>query len=261
MRLTLLGTGTSMGVPQIGCGCDVCRSDDPRDRRTRTSALIELGDTTLLIDTPPELRLQVLRAGVEQVDAVLYTHEHADHVHGIDDLRSFSQLRGSPLPLYGPASTMAHLQQSFRYIFDDGVIPPRGTSKPRLTAETLQPGVAATIAGVSVLPVALEHGPLTVFGYRIGDLGYVTDVKRIEGDALRLLRGVRTLVLNALWWRPHPTHLSFGEAIATAREIGAERTVLTHLTHETGHRELLERLPDGIEPGYDGLTMEIADQC
>jgi phosphoribosyl 1,2-cyclic phosphate phosphodiesterase len=261
MRLTLLGTGTSMGVPQIGCGCAVCRSDDPRDRRTRTGALVEVDGVRLLIDTPPELRLQLLRADVPRIDAVLYTHEHADHVHGIDDLRSFSQLQGGALPLYGPASTLAHLDRSFRYIFDDGVVPQRGTSKPRLTLNVLQAGVEATIAGVPVLPIALEHGKLTVFGYRIGKLGYVTDAKRIEGDAIEKLRGVQVLVLNALWWRPHPTHLSIEEAIATAREIGADRTFLTHLTHETAHQELLERLPAGIEPGYDGLTLEIGDRC
>lgn len=259
MRLTLLGTGTSMGVPQIGCGCAVCRSADPRDRRTRSSALIESGTTTLLIDTPPELRLQVLRAGVGHVDAVLYTHEHADHVHGIDDLRSFSLLRRAPLPVYGPPATIDHLRTAFRYIFDDSIVAQPGTSKPRLTLTALAPNVPVTIAGVAVLPLAFEHGPLTVYGYRVGALGYLTDVKRVGATALALLEGVRVLVLNALWWRTHPTHLSIDEAIETARAIGAERTLLTHLTHETGHRELLERLPAGVEPGYDGLTVEIPE--
>ena len=254
MRLTLLGTGTSMGVPQIGCGCAVCRSTDPRDRRNRTSALIETGDHTLLIDTPPELRLQVLGAGVRRIDAVLYTHEHADHVHGIDDLRSFSLMRGGELPLYGPPSTIEHLRSSFRYIFDPSVVPLEGTSKPQLTLHPLAPNVPAHVAGVDILPIAFEHGTMTVYGYRIGKLAYVTDVKRIDATALALLRGVRVLILNALWWRTHPTHLSFDEAIAAAREIGAERTILTHLTHETGHQELLDRLPAGIEPGFDGLT-------
>lgn len=257
MRLTLLGTGTSMGVPQIGCGCSVCRSQDPRDQRTRTSALVEVAGTSILIDTPPELRLQVLRAGVPGIDAVLYTHEHADHVHGIDDLRSFSLLRRAPLPLYGPESTIEYLRSGFRYIFDDAVVPIPGTSKPQLTLHALTPNVPATIAGVEVLPIGFEHGRMTVFGYRIGALAYITDVKRIGPDAMALLRDVRVLVLNALWWRPHPTHLSIDEAIAASRAIGAERTLLTHLTHETGHQELQARLPDGIEPGYDGLTVEI----
>jgi phosphoribosyl 1,2-cyclic phosphate phosphodiesterase len=258
MRLTLLGTGTSMGVPQIGCGCAVCHSSDPHDQRTRTSALIETGNATLLIDTPPELRLQVLRANVRQLDAVLYTHEHADHVHGIDDLRSFSLLRGSALPLYGPASTIEHLRSSFRYIFDDAVVPMAGTSKPQLTLHALTPNVPAMIAGVSVLPIAFEHGPLTVFGYRIGPVAYITDVKHVGAEAVAMLRGVQVLVLSALWWRSHPTHHSIDEAIATACAIGAERTFLTHLTHETGHRDLAARLPAGIEPGYDGLTVEIS---
>lgn len=257
MRLTLLGTGTSMGVPQIGCGCAVCRSDDPRDRRSRTSALVETGTATLLIDTPPELRLQVLRAGVRNVDAVLYTHEHADHIHGIDDLRSFSQLRGAPLALYGPPGTMAHLRQSFRYIFDDAVVPLPGTSKPHLTLHPLAPDVPVEIAGSEVLPIAFRHGTMSVYGYRIGALAYVTDVKEVPPAAVALLRGVELLVLNALWWRPHPTHLSIDEAVAVARAVGAARTILTHLTHETGHRELAEHLPAGIEPGYDGLTVEI----
>ena len=248
-----------MGVPQIGCGCAVCRSADPRDRRTRSSALVESGGSTLLIDTPPELRLQILRAQVEHVDAVLYTHQHADHVHGIDDLRSFTLLRRTPLPLYGPPSTIGHLRSAFQYIFDDSIVVPEGTSKPRRTLTPLPSNVPVAIAGVNVLPIEFEHGPLTVYGYRIGALGYVTDVKRVGPGAMALLAGVRVLVLNALWWRSHPTHLSIEEAIATAKAIGAERTILTHLTHETGHRALLECLPAGVEPGYDGLTVEIPE--
>jgi phosphoribosyl 1,2-cyclic phosphate phosphodiesterase len=257
MRLTLLGTGTSMGVPQIGCGCAVCRSTDPHDQRSRASALVEVDGAHLLIDTPPELRLQLLRHDIRCIDAVLYTHEHADHVHGIDDLRSFSLMQRREIPLYGPPTTIAHLERSFNYIFDDGVVPLPGTSKPRLTLHPLPPGVSARVAGITVLPLAFEHGAMTVYGYRIGPLAYITDVKRVGPDAIAALRGVPVLVLNALWWRPHPTHLSIDDAIAVAREVGAERTLLTHLTHETAHAELLERLPPGIEPGYDGLTLEI----
>lgn len=259
MRLTLLGTGTSMGVPQIGCECAVCRSDDPRDRRFRSAALVETESATVLIDSPPELRLQVLRAGVRRLDAVLYTHEHADHINGIDDLRSFCLLQGRSIPLYGPEPTMTHLRSSFRYIFDDTVVPMPGTSKPRLTLHPLAPGVAAPIAGLSVLPVAVEHGACTVFGYRIGALGYITDAKRVDPDTVARLRGVRVLVLNALWWRQHPTHLSIDEAVAAARAIGADRTFLTHLTHETGHAQLLAALPPDVLPGYDGLTVEIPE--
>lgn len=257
MRLTLLGTGTSMGVPQIGCDCATCRSADSRDHRTRTAAVIESGGTRLLIDSPPELRLQLLAAGIDTVDAVLYTHMHADHVHGIDDLRSFSLKRTDPLPLYGPAETIDHLQERFGYIFDDGVIPIRGTSKPRLTATALAPGITHRIAGLDVLPMSFVHGHATVFGYRVGPVAYVTDVKEIPAAERRLLAGVEVLVLNALWWRSHPTHLSIDEAVATAEAIGARRTYLTHLTHETTHRELLGRLPAGVEPGYDGLVVDL----
>jgi phosphoribosyl 1,2-cyclic phosphate phosphodiesterase len=246
-----------MGVPQIGCDCATCRSDDPRDRRTRTAALVQQGRATILIDTPPELRLQLLGAGVSAIDAVLYTHLHADHVHGIDDLRTISLGRRDTLPLHGPRETMDHIEQRFRYIFDPDVVPVAGTSKPRLETVVLEPDQPVTIAGLDVLPLAFEHGRATVFGYRIGPIGYVTDVKRVPPAARRALAGVEVLVLNALWWREHPTHLSIGEAVETAREIGAGRTFLTHLTHETSHRELLTRLPAGVEPGYDGLTVEV----
>lgn len=256
-KLLFLGTGTSVGVPTIGCGCDVCQSPHPRNKRTRCSLAIGLPEGTLLVDTTPDLRLQLLRERIGLVHGVLYTHEHADHVHGIDDLRSFSQLNRAPLPLYGPASTMSHLRESFRYIFDADVIPPPGTSKPSLTLTPLAPDVPATIAGMPVVPLAFEHGPMTVFGYRIGKLGYVTDVKRVGAEAAKELAGIDVLVLNALWWRAHPTHLSIDEAISTARAIGARRTLLTHLTHETGHQELVDRLPPGVEPGYDGLSVEI----
>ncbi len=257
MRLTLLGTGTSFGVPQIGCGCAVCRSDDPRDRRTRTGCLIQAGDVSLLIDTPPELRLQLIREGVSRLDAVLYTHEHADHVTGIDDLRMFSLKRRAALPVYGPAATLEFLRTGFRYIFDDGVLIPEGTSRPRLTLHELTPGIPVEIGGLRVLPLAFDHGYSSVFGYRIGPVAYVTDVKAVPAEARERLRGVRVLVLSALWWRPHPTHQSIGEAVEAALAIGAERTYLTHLSHETSHRGLLERLPAGIEPGYDGLTVEV----
>jgi phosphoribosyl 1,2-cyclic phosphate phosphodiesterase len=257
MRLTLLGTGTSFGVPQIGCDCAVCHSADPKDRRSRTAALIEDRNSTLLIDTPPELRLQLLAAGTRKLDAVLFTHEHADHVAGIDDLRIFSLRQKAALVCYGAAETLEFLRESYRYIFDETVRPYQGTSKPRLALQVLDPGSQMTIAGMPVLPMSFEHGHLQVLGYRIGPVAYVTDVKAVPEEARRQLAGVEVLVLNALWWRPHPTHLSIEEAIEAAKAIGARRTILTHLTHETSHAELLARLPEGIEPGYDGQTVEV----
>jgi len=257
VRLTFLGTGTSFGVPQIGCDCAVCRSDDPRDRRTRSGALLETDTGTILLDTPPELRLQLLAAGIGKVDAVLYTHEHADHINGIDDLRIFSVRRRDPLPIYGPPETLDRLRSSFNYIFDDAVRPYEGTSKPRLALHAVEPGRPLRVAGVETLPLAFEHGHLRVFGYRFGPLAYVTDVKAIPDAERQQLRGLEVLVLNALWWRPHPTHLSIGEAVQTAADLGARRTYLTHLTHETGHQALAADLPPGVFPAYDGLTVEI----
>lgn len=258
MRLRFLGTGTSFGIPQVGCGCDVCQSSDPRDQRSRSAALVEADDVSILIDTPPELRLQLIRGQVRRVDAVLYTHEHADHIAGIDDLRAFSVQSGRPLPIYGPAETMNRLLRGFQYIFDDEIQPVPGTSKPRLRACALEAGQSATVAGLPILPLEFHHGPTRVFGYRIGPLAYITDVKSVPAAAYPALQGVRVLVLNALWWRPHPTHLSIPEAIEVAQRVGADRTFLTHLTHETGHAALAAALPAGIAPAYDGLVVEVS---
>jgi phosphoribosyl 1,2-cyclic phosphate phosphodiesterase len=258
MRLTFLGTGTSFGVPQIGCDCVVCRSTDPRDKRTRSGAVLEVGGSTILIDTPPELRLQLIASGFSRIDAVVYTHEHADHINGIDDLRIFSVRQRQPLPIYGPGETLDRLRASFNYIFDDAVRPYEGTSKPSLTLHETQPDREVTIAGVQVLPLAFQHGHLRVFGYRFGNLAYITDVKTIAETQRARLRNLDVLVLNALWWRPHPTHLSISEAIETAQALSARRTYLTHLTHETGHADLETQLPAGVFPAYDGLTVEVS---
>jgi phosphoribosyl 1,2-cyclic phosphate phosphodiesterase len=256
VKLTLLGTGTSFGVPQIGCSCRVCTSDDPHDKRLRSGAMIEDGDRRILIDTPPELRLAVLRAGVTRLDAVLYTHDHADHTHGIDDLRAFSGGKLGTLPVYGPADVLERMRSKFDYVFDPmkNVIP--GSARPSVSAMSLAPGQETIIAGIPVLPLAFRHGTSVVFGYRFGPIGYVTDVKDVGPEAIAALRGVRFLVLNALWYREHPTHLSIPEAIEAARAIAAETTWLTHLTHETGHADLERDLPPSVRPGYDGLVIE-----
>ena len=255
MRLTILGSGTSFGVPQIGCRCDVCTSSDARDRRTRVSALVE-GDsgTRILIDTPPELRLQLVAAGIDSVNAVLYTHDHADHVQGIDDLRAMS-IRFGRLPVYGASDVLDRIRQRFGYIFDDPA-PTPGIPRPELATVPLESDVEVEVAGVPVRPILLEHGPAQVYGYRIGNLGYITDAKAVPQRAIAALRGVRVLVLNALFERPHPSHLSIPEAIEVAREVRAERTLLTHLTHRTGHAALAARLPEGMAPAYDGLIID-----
>ena len=257
MRLIFLGTGTSFGVPQIGCRCPTCTSADPRDRRTRTAALIETQGKRLLIDTPPELRLQLVAAGVDHIDAVLFTHAHADHVHGIDDLRALSVRQGAMLPAYGSRSTMAELIAKFPYIFDPSIVVPVGTSKPELKAHALESGKTMSVAGVSVLPLSLPHGEHAVFGYRVGPVAYLTDVKTIPDDVVTALAGLDVLVLNALLSRPHPLHLSVPEAVAAAQRVGARRTFFTHLTHDNTHAALTAKLPPGIAPGYDGLVIDL----
>lgn len=258
MKLTFLGTGTSFGVPQIGCGCAVCRSDDPRDRRTRTGAVVETdGGTRLLIDTPPELRLQLLATGISTVDAVLYTHDHADHVHGLDDLRAISLRRPGGLPFHGPPDTLARLATRFSYIFDESTLAIPGTSRPEGRLRPLAEGVPVTIGDATVTPVGVPHGAMTVYAYRIGPLAYVTDAKSVPEAALKLLSGARVLVVNALFRTQHPTHLSIPEAIDLARLVGAERTYLTHLTHDNRHADLAAELPPGVTPAYDGLVVSV----
>lgn len=254
MRLIVLGSGTSFGVPQIGCSCAVCTSTDPRDRRTRVAAVVEgQSGTRLLIDTPPELRLQLIAAGVNAVDAVLYTHDHADHVHGIDDLRAMSVRRGR-LPIYGPPGMLDRLGEHFPYIFDDSVPRDPATPRPSLERMPLEAGHEVSVAGIPVLPLECDHGGVQVYGYRIGGLGYLTDVKAVPPPMVERLRGVQLLVLSALFDHPHPSHLSIPEAVDVARAVGAPRTLLTHLTHRFAHAELSVRLPAGIEPCYDGLV-------
>ena len=258
LRLTFLGTGTSFGVPVVGCRCPTCTSPDPRDRRTRHGALLELEHGTLLVDTPPELRLQLIAAGVERVDAVWFTHIHADHVHGIDDLRVFTARRREDLQAWAPEGMGEELYRRFPYIFDPMVRPVAGTSKPEIRLHPLREGVPVTILEREFLPLAVPHGPVSVLGFRVGGLGYITDGKRLPPETLAGLQGVDVLVLNALWWgNPHPTHFNVEEAVEAARSVGAGRTYLTHLTHRVLHQDLLDRLPSDIRPAHDGLVVEI----
>ncbi len=221
-------------------------------------ALVETdAGTRILIDTPPELRLQLISAGVSSVDAILFTHDHADHVQGIDDVRALSDRTDAPIDMYGPPDSLARLAKRFAYIFDDSIRPLPGTSKPEGRARPVPPGKSFRIGDVDVTPISVPHGPVSVYGYRIGKLGYITDAKELPEDAVRAFRGVDVLVLNALFRTPHPTHLSVSEAVSAAQSVGAKQTWLTHLTHRTAHAELEKELPRGIAPAFDGLTIRI----
>lgn len=257
MELTFLGTGTSFGVPVVGCDCAVCRSDDPRDRRTRHGAIVRWDDTTLLVDTPPELRLQLLDARVRKVDALWFTHTHADHVHGIDDVRAFTARAGQALPAFAGEEYVEALTDRFRYVFDESVPVAAGTTRPRIRLNGVRDLEPVDVLGRALLPLAVPHGSVRVYGFRAGDLGYVTDAKRLPEAVVAALQGVEVLVLNALWYGdPHPTHFNVEEAVEAARTVGAGRTLLTHITHRVRHADLLERLPDGVEPAHDGLTVD-----
>jgi phosphoribosyl 1,2-cyclic phosphate phosphodiesterase len=258
VKLTFLGTGTSFGIPQIGCACRTCGSTDPRDKRNRTSVVLQADGATILIDTPPELRIAMVSAGIRSVDAVLFTHDHADHTHGIDDLRALSGHHvGTTVPVCGPADSLECMRRKFDYVFDPHARPIPGSSRPDVTVRALEPGVETVVAGIPVLPLRFSHGPSDVFGYRFGPIAYLTDVKEVLPAERERLRGLDVLVLNALFHRPHPTHLSIPEAVETALALGAKRTFLTHLTHETGHADLEAELPPEIRPAYDGLVLEV----
>lgn len=257
MRLRFLGTGTSFGVPVIGCHCAVCTSPDPRDRRTRHAVVLEDQGRRLLVDTPPELRLQMVAAGIDWVDAVWYTHVHADHTNGIDDLRAFSVRQGG-LSVYGSETTVRVLAHRFDYVFDPSIQPLEGTTKPEAELRAFRAYEPVEVAGFAMLPLPVPHGPLRAYGFRVGDLGYITDAKCLPDATRDALRGVRTLVLNALWYgKPHPTHFTVEEAVQAARDVGAERTFLTHLSHRVRHADLETDLPVGVAPAFDGLVVEL----
>jgi phosphoribosyl 1,2-cyclic phosphate phosphodiesterase len=213
--------------------------------------------TRFLIDTPPELRIQLIANGIDRVDAVLFTHDHADHTHGLDDVRAVSVRRDGPLPMYGSAATLEALARKFPYVFDESMRPLPGTSKPEGRAIALAPGEPTVIGDAIVVPIPVPHGHSLVYGYRIGPIGYITDAKRIPAEARAALAGVKVLVLNALFRTEHPTHMSVPEAIRAAEEMGVERTYLTHLTHDNFHADLEAELPRGIAPAFDGLTVRV----
>jgi phosphoribosyl 1,2-cyclic phosphate phosphodiesterase len=253
MRLTFLGTGTSNGIPVIGCDCAVCRSEDPHDRRSRTSAVVSNGAFNVLIDTAPELRVQALANGLRRVDAVLYTHAHADHVGGFDDLRSFNLINQDRLPVYADAPTAALLLQRFGYAFEHPF--PFYGGKPDLDLHIIDGSFE--LGALPVMPIPVTHGRWLIHGFRFGDLVYVTDAKTVPDTSLELMRDADVLVLNALRDRPHPVHLSVDEALEIIAEVRPRRAYLVHLSHDLGHAVTNARLPEHVRVAHDGLVVEV----
>lgn len=252
LSVTLLGTGTSSGVPVLGCRCPVCTSEDPRNRRLRCGAVLELPGGTLLLDTPIDLRQQALAYGLRRVDAVLYTHGHADHLLGADELRIYNYRQGGAIPCFGSAATLAKLRHTFAYAFEeDG----SGTSKPSFELREIRGPF--DLLGARVIPVPVRHGEMEVLGFRLGAFAYVTDCNHIPEASFGLLEGLEVLVLGALRYRPHPTHFTLTEALAAAERIGARRTYFTHLAHEVDHGAPRVPLPPGLELASDGLAFEL----
>ncbi len=260
--ITLLGTGTSHGVPMIGCECAVCRSTDPRDKRSRPSIFIQVSEQSgapalvaavrsILVDTSTDLRAQALERGVTRVDAVLFTHSHADHVMGFDEIRRFNVMQGHPMPCFGDAHTLAELRQTFRYVFDTPK--QRGGGIPQVAVFPV--AGPFSLGGLEVVPVPILHGRRPILGYRIGTFAYLTDCSAIPETSWPLLAGVKTLVLDALRDRPHPTHFSVSEALEVVARLSPEQAYFTHICHDLPHAATCARLPRGVELAYDGLVL------
>lgn len=253
MRVTFLGTGTSQGVPVIGCECEVCTSDDPRDNRLRVSVLLETGGQTIVIDTGPDFRYQMLRAGVKRLDAVLFTHEHKDHIAGLDDVRAFNYHQQEAMNVYAHKRVQESLMREFHYAFASVKYP--GVPLINLIEIKNEP---FDIEGLEVIPIEVMHYKLPVLGFRIGDFTYITDAKVIHEAEKEKVKGSKVVVVNALQKEKHISHFTLDEAIALAKELGAEKTYFTHISHRMGkHAEIQEELPEGIELAYDGLVLEV----
>ncbi|MGE5754820.1 MAG: MBL fold metallo-hydrolase [Planctomycetaceae bacterium] len=255
-RLIFLGSGTSTGVPVIGCDCRVCTSSDPRNQRTRPSVLIQLPAGNLLVDTTPEMRLQLLRERIGRVHAIIFTHHHADHLFGLDDARIFPKYLGGPVPIYCEAETEESIRRIFAYAFHERLAALPAGNVPKIDFERIAPGVAFQALGQTVLPIRLEHGGTDVLGLRFGDLAYCTDVSKIPEASWPLLRDLDILILDALRFDPHPTHFSLAEALAAIERIRPRRAFLTHLSHAFDHAATESTLPPHVALAYDGLALE-----
>lgn len=253
MKVTILGCATSTGVPIVSCICPVCTSKNPKNSRTRCSVLVEAKGKNILIDTSTDLRFQALRHGITRLDAVLYTHSHADHTHGIDELRIYNFINKTAIPCFGNMQTIKNIKKNFKYIFD--MVKSAG-GKPKLTLATVADEF--DFDGIKITPVEVYHADWTIFGYRIGGMAYLTDCSGIPDWSWEKLKDLDLLIISALRYRPHPAHLNVEQAVETARRIKPKLTVFTHMGHELDYDTLLRELPDSIVPAYDGMEIEIA---
>ena len=253
MKIRFLGTGTSQGVPVIGCKCDVCMSLDFRNQRLRTSVHLDINGLSIIIDTGPDFRAQMLRSGIFNLDAILFTHEHKDHTAGLDDIRPFNFLQQKDIPIFGKAQVLEQIQQEFAYIFSGNKYPgiPM-VEKIEITDSPFRFG------GIQITPIPVLHYKLPVLGFRIGDFTYITDANFIPEESIELIRDSKILVLNALQREPHISHFTLDEAISVATRIGAKQTYFTHISHKLGlHAEVEQELPEGISLAYDGLEVTL----
>jgi phosphoribosyl 1,2-cyclic phosphate phosphodiesterase len=254
VRVTFLGTGTSHGVPMIGCDCGVCHSADARDKRTRPSIFLEMNDGVhVLVDTTPDLRTQALREGIRKCDAVLFTHSHADHLMGLDEVRRFNMLSRRPLPIYSDAMTRDDIRRTFRYIFESDA--PKGGGVPDIRLWTI--GGPFSLGRQDVTPVPVRHGTRTILGFRFGAFAYLTDCNGVPDASRAMLQGLDVLVLDALRHKPHPTHFTLAQAVEVAKQIGAKRTYFTHIAHDLGHEATCASLPETMALAHDGLVLDV----
>lgn len=260
MKVTILGSGTSQGIPIVGCKCPACRSTNPKDKRLRVSVYIETDidlngkPLKILIDTSPDFRQQMLANDITDIDAVLFTHYHVDHIMGLDDIRQINQLHNKYVDIYVNDETSVAIKKAFSYIFDENTYKGGGIPLVNMQIIDLTP---FEVSGQEIIPIEYKHGPTTVYGFRLGDFAYMTDCSFIPESEYVKLKGLKVLILDALRYRKHETHYSFDEAIEASKRIGAERTYFTHMTHDIVHDEAEAKLPDGIKLAYDGMKIEI----